>query len=80
MNNLYATGAEAVSLGSDTTFTRRVCGFKATGAGNVKFKGVDGNDCVFPVLANEYVPVMVLTIYSTANGTTATGVYAFFAP
>lgn len=80
MNNLYPVGVELLSLGSDNVFARRTCGFLATGAGNVKFKGIDGIDCVFPVQANTIYAIPSTTIYSTVNGTTATGVYIFYAP
>lgn len=77
--NLYsAPDAINVDLGSDSSYTttRRI---KATTAGVVKVDMLSGRTGVtIPVGDYGSEDVQVTKIYSTANGTTCTGVVAIF--
>lgn len=77
--NLYsATGGAEVDLSSDSTYTttRQI---RATTAGVVKVDFIDGQtDVDIPIGAYGTAEVQVSKIYSTANGTTCTGVVVLF--
>lgn len=77
--NLYsATGGAEVNLAADSSYTttRQI---RATGSGVVKVDFLDGQtDVDIPIGAYGTAEVQVTKIYSTANGTTCTGVVVLF--
>lgn len=78
--NLYSsTGGQEINLASDTTFTSPTRQIRATGAGVVKVDFLDGQtDVDVPIGAYGSAEIQVVKIYSTANGTTCTGLVALF--
>lgn len=76
--NLYAPcGGQAISLASDTTLTgtREI---RVVGAGVVKVDYANGGTVDIPIGAYGSACANVVKIYSTANGTTCTGVMVQF--
>lgn len=72
-SNAPGQGSSLVDLTTtDATISARE--LYVVGAGDVKFKGMDGNDDTWTVPANFYMRVAVQKIYKT--GTTATGIHA----
>lgn len=51
-------------------------GFYVTGAGNLKIKSLAGSILTLDIAAKTFVWIAAQYVYSTANGTTATGVFA----
>ena len=73
--------AALVNLAADTDYSAAQCpkAFRCGGAGNVRVLTVAGDDVTVPsVTAGETVRLAVQKVFSTANGTTATGVVVFF--
>lgn len=68
-----------VSLAADTNFSTPTRMIKCVGAGDLKVDFVDGRTGIlWPFTAGEKEVMQVVKIYSTANGTTATGVWVLF--
>jgi hypothetical protein len=68
-----------VNLAADTTFEDPTRLIKCVGAGNLKVDFANGRTGVlWPFSAGEKEVMQVSKIYSTANGTTATGVWVLF--
>lgn len=71
-----------VSLAADATFEVPTRMVKCVGAGNLKVDFVDGGSLgtgvLWPMTAGEKEIIQVVKIYSTVNGTTATGVWVLF--
>jgi hypothetical protein len=78
---VQASKVEVISLAADYVTTDNPFVVYATGAGVVKVDGYTGGVGVLvPVAANSVlggnVPLLVKKVYSTVNGTTATGLVA----
>ena len=76
-----AFDAALVVLAADTDFSAGQCpkAFRVATAGNVRVLTLAGTDVtVSGVLAGETVKLCVQKVFSTANGTTATGVVVLF--
>lgn len=81
--NLYGMDMAEVNLaGDDTAWTDErmlPASLYVVGAGDVKVITAAGSTRTVPVGANGFLPVRVRKVFNTANGTTATGVWAIFA-
>lgn len=67
-----------VSTASDVAVNTDI-GLFVGGAGNVKVVGRDGVTATFAAAAGQYITGRFVTVKSTANGTTATGIVALYA-
>lgn len=74
------TNGALVNLASDTTWDRPTRLVKATGAGVIAVAFVDApsTKVLWPMADGEKEVMQVTTVYSTANGTTCTGVSVLF--
>jgi hypothetical protein len=73
------TNGYNVSLAADTTFDSPTRMIKCIGAGDLKVDFSNGRTGVlWPFAAGEKEVMQVTKIYSTGNGTTATGVWVLF--
>jgi hypothetical protein len=74
-----ARRAQVINLATDTVLTESCRALYLGTAGDVKVDLVDGGTAIpFPAHAAGYMMAQVKKIYSTANGTTATGVVALW--
>lgn len=81
MFNIYGRDMVPVNLAADTTWTdesKLPVGLYVVGAGNVHVATVANGDRTIPVTDFSFMPCGVRKVFSTANGTTATGVWAIF--
>ncbi len=73
------TQGQLCSLAADTSFSTPTRAIRGTGAGVIKVDFVDGGSAVlWPFADGETQLLQVTKVYSTANGTTCTGVSVLF--